>query len=95
MLLKKQLVDEATWNEGQKIDIEASMEIEGEIVEDKRAPTGYEIKVKNIKMIGESAGYPIQKDQSTELLADNETFMVKKQIHDCNIENKKHCIWCN
>jgi asparaginyl-tRNA synthetase len=46
------------------------MELSGEIVEDKRAPTGYEIKVKELKLIGESVGWPIQKDQSTELLAD-------------------------
>ncbi len=70
-VIEKAAVDEATWNEGQKIDIEASMEIEGTITEDKRAPTGYELKVKKMKMIGESPTYPIQKDQSIEFLADN------------------------
>jgi asparaginyl-tRNA synthetase len=58
------------WEQAEKTDIEASLELSGEIVEDKRAPTGYEIKVKEFKLIGESIGWPIQKDQSTELLAD-------------------------
>ncbi|MEM4710562.1 MAG: asparagine--tRNA ligase [Candidatus Woesearchaeota archaeon] len=69
-VVEKDKVSEQSWNDALKIDVEASMELSGEIVEDKRAPTGYEIKVKEIKLIGESIGWPIQKDQSTELLAD-------------------------
>ena len=70
-VIEKSLVDETTWNESQKIAIEASVELTGTIAEDKRAPSGYEIKVKTLKMIGESDTYPIQKDQSIEFLADN------------------------
>jgi len=69
-VVEKALVSESTWTDAQKTDIEASIELVGEIVEDKRAPTGFEIKVKELKLIGESIGWPIQKDQSTELLAD-------------------------
>lgn len=69
-VVEKANVSEHDWEDATKIDIEASMELTGDIVEDKRAPTGYEVKVKTIKMIGESTGWPIQKDQSTELLAD-------------------------
>ena len=69
-VVEKANVPEGSWNDAQKIDVEASFELSGEIVEDKRAPTGYEIKVKTLKLVGESVGWPIQKDQSTELLAD-------------------------
>ncbi len=69
-VVEKENVSEESWDDAQKIDIEASFELTGEIVEDKRAPTGYEVKVREIKLIGESVGWPIQKDQSTELLAD-------------------------
>lgn len=69
-VVEKEKVSEQSWEDAQKIDVEASFELSGEIVEDKRAPTGYEVKVKEIKLIGESIGWPIQKDQSTELLAD-------------------------
>ena len=69
-VVEKANVTEQEWNDAQKIDIEASFELSGEIAEDKRAPNGYEIKVKTITLVGESVGWPIQKDQSTELLAD-------------------------
>lgn len=69
-VVEKENVSEDSWDDAQKIDIEASFELTGEIVEDKRAPTGYEVKVREIRLIGESVGWPIQKDQSTELLAD-------------------------
>jgi len=69
-VVEKAHVSEQMWNDAEKTDIEASVELSGEIVEDKRAPTGFEIKVKEFKLIGESVGWPIQKDQSTELLAD-------------------------
>jgi asparaginyl-tRNA synthetase len=69
-VVEKSLVDEKTWDDAQKTDIEASVELEGEIAEDKRAPTGFEVKIKSLRLIGQSIGWPIQKDQSTELLAD-------------------------
>jgi asparaginyl-tRNA synthetase len=69
-VIEKAHVSEHIWEDAEKTDIEASVELSGEIAEDKRAPTGYEIKVKEFKLIGESIGWPIQKDQSAELLAD-------------------------
>lgn len=62
---------EKAWDEIDHIQIEASLEIVGELKEDKRAPTGYEIQVKEYKLIGKSENYPIAKDQSIEFLADN------------------------
>lgn len=53
------------------LQIEASVEIKGEVKEDERAPTGYEIEVTDLTVVGESHQFPIQKDQSKELLADN------------------------
>jgi asparaginyl-tRNA synthetase len=69
-VIEKDKVSEKAWEDAAKTDIEASAELTGEIVKDPRAPTGFEVKVKEFKMIGESVGWPIQKDQSTELLAD-------------------------
>lgn len=78
-VVEKDKITQASWDDALKIDIEASLELEGEIVEDKRAPTGYEVKVKEIKLIGESVGWPIQKDQSTELLADNKHLWLRSR----------------
>lgn len=58
------------WDEIDKLQIEASVEIHGTIKKDKRAPTDYEIDVDEIKIIGTSAEFPIQKDLNEELLGD-------------------------
>ena len=78
-VVEKANVSENTWNDAQKTDVEASIELSGEIVPDKRAPTGFEIKVKELKLVGESVGWPIQKDQSTELLADNKHLWLRSR----------------
>jgi asparaginyl-tRNA synthetase len=58
------------WEEIDKIKIESSLEIIGEIKEDKRAPTGYEIQVKKINIIQIAEDFPINKDLNEELLGD-------------------------
>jgi asparaginyl-tRNA synthetase len=70
-VIKKEVVGEKNFAVADKIQIEYSLELEGEIKEDKRAPTGYELQVRNFKIIGESDKYPIAKNQSVEFLADN------------------------
>jgi asparaginyl-tRNA synthetase len=61
---------EKQWNDIDKIKIESSVEIFGEIKEDKRAPTGYEIAVSKINIIQVAEDYPINKDLNEELLGD-------------------------
>ena len=53
-----------------KVTIESSIEIEGTVKEDKRAPGGYEIGVSELKIIGLAERFPIVKDQSEEFLRD-------------------------
>lgn len=61
---------EKQWGEIDKIKIESSLEIFGEIKEDKRAPTGYEIAVNKINIIQIAEDFPINKDLNEELLGD-------------------------
>jgi len=70
---------EKQWDEIDHIQIEASLEITGTIKEDKRAPTGYELQVKEYKLIGASDKFPITKDQSVEFLADNRHLWLRSQ----------------
>ena len=70
-VIKKEIVGDKNFVIADRIQVETSIELEGEIKEDKRAPTGYELQVKKFKVIGESDKYPITKDQSVEFLADN------------------------
>jgi len=58
------------WKDAQKITIESSCELKGTVRQDKRAPTGYELQVDDLKIIGLADRYPIAKDLSEEFLLD-------------------------
>jgi len=78
-VVDKYKISEKEWNESNKLLIESSIELEGNIKEDKRAPTGYEIKVSKLKVIHFAEKYPITKDQSIELLADNRHLWIRSR----------------
>jgi len=61
---------EMQWKEIDGLKIESSVELEGIIKKDKRAPTGFEIDVENIKIIHVAEDYPINKDLNEDLLGD-------------------------
>jgi asparaginyl-tRNA synthetase len=58
------------WKDIDKLLIESSVEIEGTIKKDKRAPTGYEIEANKINIVGFAEDFPINKDVNEELLGD-------------------------
>ena len=70
-VIEKDNVSKNEWEDSNKLLIESSVEIEGEVSKDERAPTGYEVKVSKLKVIHFAEKYPITKDQSIEFLADN------------------------
>jgi asparaginyl-tRNA synthetase len=70
-VIDKNTVGDEKFAIADKVQIEAALEVYGEIKKDERAPTGYEIHVDNFKVIGECDTFPIAKDQSVEFLADN------------------------
>jgi len=59
------------WEEIDALRIEASIEVEGTIKADKRAPTGFEIQASKINIIGKSEDFPLHKNQTDEFLLDN------------------------
>jgi len=61
---------EKQWKEIDSLQVEASIEIFGEIKKDARAPTGYEIKAKEMNVVGNSEDFPINKSLNEELLGD-------------------------
>lgn len=69
-IVDKTTVPAGVWDTASKVSIEASLEVKGEIKADSRAPTGFEIKVEALRLIGLSDVFPIVKDQSTEFLLD-------------------------
>ncbi|MEK6961021.1 MAG: asparagine--tRNA ligase [Nanoarchaeota archaeon] len=78
-VVKKDAVPEAVWNTAQDARIEASIEVHGEIKPDTRAPTGFEVTVKDLKVVGPSHEFPITKDQSPEFLLDQRHLWLRSQ----------------
>src|SRR3989344_4835403 len=69
-VVKEDKVSKKEWEDANKILIESSLEIEGTLKEDKRAPTGYELQVSKLNVIHFAEKFPISKDHSPEFLLD-------------------------
>ncbi|MFC2135610.1 asparagine--tRNA ligase [Bacteroidota bacterium] len=78
-VIKKDNFNDEQWNQIDKLQVEASIEIQGTIKKDERAPTGYEVEVKSFKIVGESNEFPITKDQSPEFLLDNRHLWIRSR----------------
>ncbi|MFO7795460.1 MAG: asparagine--tRNA ligase [Promethearchaeati archaeon] len=59
------------FEEAQSLTIESSITLSGEMREDNRAPTGYEVGVKHLEIIQIAEPFPITEYQSIELLLEN------------------------
>jgi len=59
------------FQEAEKLTIESSVKISGELKKDERAPTGYEVSVNDLEIVQISEPFPITEHQSPELLYDN------------------------
>jgi len=60
------------FEEAEKLTIESSIKVSGELKKDERAPTGYEISpVSDLEIIQIAEPFPITAEQSRELLYDN------------------------
>lgn len=67
----KQDISAKLWEDAEKIKMESSFEVEGEVIKNEKAPTNYEIKVEKLKIIDIGEDFPIAKDFSQEFLLDN------------------------
>lgn len=70
-VIEKEKVSEKIWKDAESIRIETALELHGDIKKDERAPSGYEVAVTDVHIVGKCENFPIQKDQSIEFLADN------------------------
>ncbi|MHA2005829.1 MAG: asparagine--tRNA ligase [Promethearchaeota archaeon] len=59
------------FKKAEKLTIESSIKVSGELKKDDRAPTGYEVSVTDLEIIQISEPFPITEYQSPELLYDN------------------------
>ncbi len=65
--------------EARQATIESSIQALGIVKEDKRAPGGFEIQVKDLKIIGLSEKFPISKDLSEEFTRDVRHLWIRSQ----------------
>lgn len=68
--VKKGSVPDSDFEAAAKASIESSVIVEGELAEDKRAPTGFEVRAARFQVVGYAEPFPITEYQSTELLLD-------------------------
>lgn len=69
-VIKKESVSEKEWLSVNKVLVESSIELQGTLRQDSRAPTGYEVDVSEIQVIGYAEPFPIQKEINEEILLD-------------------------
>ena len=69
-VLKADAFTEEAWDQIGKLKIESSVKLIGEIKPDERAPTGFEVTVKDIEIVHIAEDYPINKDLNEDLLGD-------------------------
>lgn len=77
--IKKGNLPDEEFSSAQKTLIESSVEIEGVLKEDQRAPGGYELKVTEYRVINSAEPFPIVKDQSPEFLLDQRHLWIRSQ----------------
>jgi len=63
----------------EKALIESSVVVRGTIAEDKRAPGGYELRAKDVRVVHSAEKFPIQEDLSEEFLLDVRHLWVRSQ----------------
>jgi len=77
--VKKDNIPDNEFEDAKKALIESSVELEGIVKEDKRAPEGYEIQVIGFKVVNFAEAFPIVKDQSPEFLLDQRHLWIRSQ----------------
>ncbi len=77
--IKKGNLNENEFIHAKKALVESSVELEGIIKEDKRAPGGYELQTSVFKIIQFAEPFPIVEDQSPEFLLDKRHLWIRSQ----------------
>jgi asparaginyl-tRNA synthetase len=77
--IKKGNLSDKEFNDAKKALIESSLELEGVVKKDNRAPGGYELQVTGLKILNFAEPFPIVKDQSSEFLLDQRHLWIRSQ----------------
>ncbi len=78
-VIQRSVIGDELFDLADKLQIEASLKVVGEIKKDDRAPSGYEISVEAFEVVGTSDTFPITKDQSPEFLLDKRHLWIRSR----------------
>jgi len=93
-IVSKNDVSDEVWSICKKLTIESSIELTGVASEDKRSPFGYEIQIKEIKLIHLAEEYPISnKDHGVEFLMDNRHLWLRSTRQAAIMKIRDEIIW--
>lgn len=68
--VKKDQCEESSFNSACDVSLESVVTVEGTVVEDRRAPTGIELRVSNFNSLNLAETFPLQEDTGLEILLD-------------------------
>jgi len=77
--VKRGNLPDPEFDDAEKALIESSVQVEGIVKEDKRAPGGYELQVTGFQVVHFAEPFPIVKDQSPEFLLDQRHLWIRSQ----------------
>ncbi len=77
--IKKGSLPDKEFEDAERAGIESSVKIQGELVEDPRAPGGYEVRVTRFEVVDFAEPFPIVKDQSPEFLLDQRHLWIRSR----------------
>jgi len=78
-VIDKNVVGEEKFKIAKETQVETSIGITGEIKEESRAPSGYEVHVKDFEVYCAADTFPITKDQSPEFLLDKRHLWIRSR----------------
>ncbi|MBN1544115.1 asparagine--tRNA ligase [Candidatus Woesearchaeota archaeon] len=78
-VIDKAAVGDERFTDADKLQVEASVEVKGEMKKEPRAPTGYEVHVTEFNVVGWCDKFPIRSDQNREFLDDNRHLTLRTQ----------------
>ena len=90
-VVRKENVSEDTWKKALKMQIEGSVEIKGILKKDERAPTGYEIDVKEINVFDFGEPFPLKGDETTEAIQKHRHLWIRTRWFS-SVQKIKHSL---
>lgn len=93
-VISKNDVSEETWKACEEITMESSVEVIGVVNEEKRSPYGFEMQVKEIKVLQVAEKYPIaKKEHGVDFLLDNRHLWLRSERQATIMKVRDEIIW--